>query len=1046
MFRKVLPATRVGLVLKRLCLVKVSSRARDRVEGSPVNYRGVRRSSSNPFNDEVKQFLSNIKDGNFFSHLKFDAGRSSDVSVSIKKSSDLNELGSGNDGSFIKMPFENGTGVAPSCPMDVTDSAKTGVGLNLAKSAGVGKRFGQPVLSNQYSAIVDRFTKKLKQGSEEMALKIEFTPNSVVKQDNGKKRIEFTAEEVIKGIRPRMEEEIAMKSLRDALKIDRPDGDFSGKKNAKRGGQSDRHGKVEMNSRQGYSNGQMRNRGFVQRNQYQQRSNNNVGNASKIGKADGMNIPINNSFINNSSKGSLVDKPALASTFNHDFRPKVLVRGSGSANADLRSLREDIPDVIDVMESGCYPFASVRLDWSLAQMDLFYKNCLKYGMDPNFEDDDVGNDDGVIAADMRDDDVGLNNDLNKKQVIDLLRDGPWHWVSNATSCANGTAAKNLKDALKIGNTNVDGLKVSSFVASHHTPAVVVMPGMSKAKPRPFKFTNFLASKEEFLPIVKKIWDVNILGYAMFSIISKLKLLKKPLRKLKFAQGDLAKRVSDTRHELERVQTLMVNDSHNLVLREKVMACPKEYKDAMKNEESMLKQRAKVEWLSEGDFNTKFFHKLLKVVPIVDPASLFNKRLSYEEAEFMIRPVTNDEVKAVFFAMNDDNASGPDGFSSKIFKSSWPIIGNDVCVAIRDFFLNDRLLKEVNATTIALVPKSQTPRKVSDFRPISCCNVLYKVISKIIANRIKGCLGIIVDECQNAFIPSRQITDNMLLTHELMRNYHRNRGPSKVAFKIDIHKAYDSVEWEFMEQCLVQFGDEGFEARLKITHLSFTDDLMVFSNTDVHLVEILSNALREFSGVSGLVANLEKSLMFFGNVADHVKSAILNVQPLSVGVFPVRYLGLPLISSRLSKGHCSSLIDMIKKRLLNWKNKSLSYAGRLQLIKSVVSFIHVYWASTFILPKAIYSKIEQLMCGFLWSFGDMCKDRPKLKWKDVCCLKNQGGLGSKKMYQDLKKLYWWPNMKAIVAEYVDKCLTCSRVKAECQKPSDLLIQPEIPTWK
>ncbi|GJW09598.1 putative reverse transcriptase domain-containing protein, partial [Tanacetum coccineum] len=55
-------------------------------------------------------------------------------------------------------------------------------------------------------------------------------------------------------------------------------------------------------------------------------------------------------------------------------------------------------------------------------------------------------------------------------------------------------------------------------------------------------------------------------------------------------------------------------------------------------------------------------------------------------------------------------------------------------------------------------------------------------------------------------------------------------------------------------------------------------------------------------------------------------------------------------------------------------------------------------------------------------------------------------GSDKMYHDLKKLYWWPNMKAIIAEYVGKCLTCSRVKAECQKPSGLLVQPEIPMWK
>ncbi|GKE47255.1 hypothetical protein Tco_1478513 [Tanacetum coccineum] len=216
------------------------------------------------------------------------------------------------------------------------------------------------------------------------------------------------------------------------------------------------------------------------------------------------------------------------------------------------------------------------------------------------------------------------------------------------------------------------------------------------------------------------------NHAMFSVVSKLKLLKKPLQKLKLAQGGLAKRVTDTRLELERVQTLMVNDSHNSVLMEKEIACLKAYKVAMKDEESMLKQRAKVEWLSEGDSNTKFFHKTVKgnlnrnriesvedmngavffgdqvgdqfvkyfqsvlgdsrmVEPIVNPDTLFCKILSLEDSEFMVRMVTNEEIKAVIFAMNDDKASGPDGFSSKFFKTSWPIIGNEVCVAIRDFF-------------------------------------------------------------------------------------------------------------------------------------------------------------------------------------------------------------------------------------------------------------------------------------------------------------------------------------------------------------------------
>ncbi|GKD95568.1 putative RNA-directed DNA polymerase, eukaryota, reverse transcriptase zinc-binding domain protein [Tanacetum coccineum] len=172
---------------------------------------------------------------------------------------------------------------------------------------------------------------------------------------------------------------------------------------------------------------------------------------------------------------------------------------------------------------------------------------------------------------------------------------------------------------------------------------------------------------------------------------------------------------------------------------------------------------------------------------------------------MVRDVKYDVIKSVIFSMGDDKAPGPNAFTAAFFKKAWDVVGGDVTCAIRDFFFsNGKLLKEINHTFISLIPKITTPARINDYRPISCCNVLYKCISKIIANRVKEGLGDIVSINQSAFVPGRRISDNILLAQELMRNYHRQRGPPRCAFKVDIQKAY-TVDWKFLETVLVGFG-------------------------------------------------------------------------------------------------------------------------------------------------------------------------------------------------------------------------------------------------
>ncbi|KAJ0907507.1 putative RNA-directed DNA polymerase [Helianthus annuus] len=179
---------------------------------------------------------------------------------------------------------------------------------------------------------------------------------------------------------------------------------------------------------------------------------------------------------------------------------------------------------------------------------------------------------------------------------------------------------------------------------------------------------------------------------------------------------------------------------------------------------------------------------------------------------------------------------------------------------------------------------------------------------------------------------------------------------------------------------------------KLINLCFADDLFLFSRGDQRSVKVIMEAINLFKDMSGLVPSMGKSTIFFGNVPDHVKHSIRSIMSFDDGVLPVRYLGVPLISSRLQYKDCKKLVENMEVRITDWRNKSLSFAGRLQLIRSVLSSLHVYWASVFILPKRIIKELEDRMKRFLWAQGDDIKGKAKVKWKSVCVPKHEGGLG------------------------------------------------------
>ena len=153
-------------------------------------------------------------------------------------------------------------------------------------------------------------------------------------------------------------------------------------------------------------------------------------------------------------------------------------------------------------------------------------------------------------------------------------------------------------------------------------------------------------------------------------------------------------------------------------------------------------------------------------------------------------------------------------------------------------------------------------------------------------------------------------------------------------------------------------------RITLTHLCFADDLMIFTKGNLHSIVGIQNVLKIFYTYSGLQLNAAKSEFFSTGVSKELLEEIQLITGFKRGVLPVRYLGVPLVTRRLTLKDCSPLIDKISARINGWSARLLTYAGRLQLIQAILYSIQNFWSRHFILPKVVLRRISQLCSGFL----------------------------------------------------------------------------------
>jgi hypothetical protein len=249
------------------------------------------------------------------------------------------------------------------------------------------------------------------------------------------------------------------------------------------------------------------------------------------------------------------------------------------------------------------------------------------------------------------------------------------------------------------------------------------------------------------------------------------------------------------------------------------------------------------WLKEGDANSKFFHGVMSSrrqsntigslivegstvdrVPEVreavfhhfshhfrkklhhrpDISGLMFKSLTTEDSTGLVQPFLLEEIKEAVWDCDSFKCPGPDGINIGFLKDFWDLLKLDFLNFFSEFYHHGVLTKGLNSTFIALIPKVDCPQRVADFRPIALVSSVYKVLSKVLANRLRRVVGGVVSQTQSAFIKGRQILDGILIANEIVDDAKRDKK-ELLMFKIDFEKAYDSVEWDYLDEVLCKMN-------------------------------------------------------------------------------------------------------------------------------------------------------------------------------------------------------------------------------------------------